>query len=285
MKPRLFLILSALFMLASCHTSQELAYISDAQRDSAQAILTTYNTTIHPGDQLYIYVYSQNPEAAMSFNQETHAYTVELSQAANRDTVRNRHLLQMAETTKQNKSYQVPGYLVDQDGTITFPILGKMVAAGLTQDSLSNKIQQMLIQGGYLLDPVVTVTPMNFRVSVVGEVRQPQEIHVTGDRLTLLEAIAMCGDITTDGQRENVTVMRDINGEATPIKVDLTQKSLFDSQAYYLQTNDIVYVEPNVIKKRKASLDENWPKYAVFWVSLTAAVVNIGRANVTIWNN
>ena len=285
MKPHLFIIISALFMLASCHTSQELAYISDAQRDSAQAILTTYNTTIHPGDQLYIYVYSQNPEAAMSFNQETHAYTVELSQAANRDTVRNRHLLQMAETTKQNKSYQVPGYLVDQDGTITFPILGKMVAAGLTQDSLSNKIQQMLIQGGYLLDPVVTVTPMNFRVSVVGEVRQPQEIHVTGDRLTLLEAIAMCGDITTDGQRENVTVMRDINGEATPIKVDLTQKSLFDSQAYYLQTNDIVYVEPNVIKKRKASLDENWPKYAVFWVSLTAAVVNIGRANVTIWNN
>ena len=276
MKPHLFIIISALFMLASCHTSQELAYISDAQRDSAQAILTTYNTTIHPGDQLYIYVYSQNPEAAMSFNQETHAYTVELSQAANRDTVRNRHLLQMAETTKQNKSYQVPGYLVDQDGTITFPILGKMVVAGLTQDSLSNKIQQMLIRGGYLLDPVVTVTPMNFRVSVVGEVRRPQEIHVTGDRLTILEAITM------DGQRENITVMRDVNGVSTPINVDITKKTLFDSQVYYLQTNDIVYVEPNKLKKRKATRDEMWPRYAVFWVSLASAVANIGRANVAI---
>ena len=281
MKPRLFLILSALFMLASCHSSQELAYISDAQRDSAQAILTTYNTTIHPGDQLYIYVYSQNPEAAMSFNQETHAYTVELSQAANRDT--NRRITQIAETTKQNKNRQVSGYLVDQDGTITFPILGKMVAAGLTQDSLSNKIQQMLIHGGYLLDPVVTVTPMNFRVSVVGEVRRPQEIHVTGDRLTLLEAIAMCGDITMDGQRENITVMRDVNGVSTPINVDITKKTLFDSQVYYLQTNDIVYVEPSKLKKRKATRNEMWPRYAVFWVSLASAVVNIGRANMIIF--
>jgi polysaccharide export outer membrane protein len=267
-------------MLASCHTSQDLAYISDAQRDSAQAILTTYNTTIHPGDQLYIYVYSQNPEAAMLFNQETHAYTVELSQAANRDT--NRRITQIAETSKQKNAYQVPGYLVDQDGTITFPILGKMVVAGLTQDSLSNRIQQMLIRGGYLLDPVVTVTPMNFRVSVVGEVRRPQEIHVTGDRLTILEAIAMCGDITMDGQRENITVMRDVNGVSTPINVDITKKSLFDSQVYYLQTNDIVYVEPNKLKKRKATRNEMWPRYVAFWVSVASAVANIGRANVAI---
>lgn len=280
MKPHLFLIISALFMLASCHTSQDLAYISDAQRDSAQAILTTYNTTIHPGDQLYIYVYSQNPEAAMSFNQETHAYTVEMSQAANRDT--NRRIVQIAETSKQKNAYQVPGYLVDQDGTIIFPILGKMVVAGLTQDSLSNKIQQMLIQGGYLLDPVVTVTPMNFRVSVVGEVNWPHEIHVTGDRLTLLEAIAMCGDITMYGQRENITVMRDVNGVSTPINVDITNKSLFDSQVYYLQTNDIVYVEPNKLKKRKATRNEMWPRYVTFWVSVASAVANIGRANVAI---
>ena len=210
----------------------------------------------------------------MSFNQETHAYTVELSQAANRDT--NRRITQIAETSKQKNAYQVPGYLVDQDGTITFPILGKMVVAGLTQDSLSNKIHQMLIQGGYLLDPVVTVTPMNFRVSVVGEVRQPQEIHVTGDRLTILEAIAMCGDITMDGQRENITVMRDVNGVSTPINVDITKKTLFDSQVYYLQTNDIVYVEPNELKKRRATRDEMWPRYVVFWVSLASAVVNIG---------
>ena len=267
-----------------CNSRQDayllLPEVEEYERNNLLYPVPLENTTIHPGDQLYIYVYSQNPEAAMSFNQETHAYTVELSQAANRDT--NRRITQMAETTKQNWSYQVPGYLVDQDGTITFPILGKMVVAGLTQDSLSNKIQQMLIHGGYLLDPVVTVTPMNFRVSVVGEVRRPQEIHVTGDRLTILEAIAMCGDITMDGQRENITVMRDVNGVSTPINVDITKKTLFDSQVYYLQTNDIVYVEPNKLKKRKATRDEMWPRYVAFWVSLASAVVNIGRANVSI---
>ena len=284
MKFRLVIIVTAfLSLLVSCRTGQELAYISDAQRDSAQAILTTYNTTIHPGDLLYIYVYSQNPEVALAFNQETHAYALELSQANNRDTVRNRHLLQMDETYRKSKSSQVPGYEVDQEGAIVFPILGKMVVAGLTQDSLRHKIQNMLIYGGYIKDPVVTVTPMNFRVSVVGEVRRPQEIHVTGDRLTLLEAIAMCGDITIDGQRENITVVRDLNGVATPIEVNLTDKTLFDSPAYYLQTNDIVYVEPNKLKKRRATMNENWPKYASFFVGLAAAVVNLARANVTIW--
>jgi len=272
-------------LLTSCHSSQELAYISDAQRDSAQSILTTYNTTIHPGDQLYIYVYSQTPEVAVPFNQETHGYVVELSHASSRDTVRNKHLLKISETSKQRNSYQVSGYYVDQQGTIIFPVLGKMVAAGLTQDSLSHKIQQMLISGGYIKDPIVTVTPMNFRVSVVGEVKKPQELHITGDRLTILEAIAMCGDITMDGQRENITVMRDINGVATPIEVDLTQKSLFDSQVYYLQTNDVVYVEPNELKKRKSYRDESWPKRAEFWVAVTAAVVNIVRANVKRFEN
>lgn len=280
MKPHLVILIASLLLLASCHSSQELAYISDAQRDSAQAILTTYNTTIHPGDQLYIYVYSQTPEAAIPFNQESHVYSLELSQAGNRDT--SRRITQISESLEKDRKRQVSGYVVDQDGTITFPILGKMSVAGLAQDSLSYKIQHMLIEGGYINDPVVTVTPMYFRVSVVGEVERPQELHITGDRLTILEAIAMCGDITMDGQRENIIVLRDIKGIATPIEVDLTQKSLFESPVYYLQTNDIVYVEPNGLKKRRAVLNENWPKYASFFVGLTASIVNLIRANITI---
>ncbi len=264
--------------MVSCHSSQEVAYVSDAQRDSAQAILATYNTTIHSGDQLYIYVYSQTPEAALPFNQETHAYALELSQANNGAV--GKHANQRAETYQN-----VTGYLVGQNGSIVFPILGEMAVAGLTQDSLCRKIQQMLIQGGYINDPVVTVTPMNFRVSVVGEVCTPQELHVTGDRLTILEAIAMCGDITMDGQREKVTVMRDVGGVATPIEVDLTRKSLFDSQAYYLQANDIVYVEPTKLKKRKATRNEQWPRYVTFWVALASAVVNISRINIISWSN
>lgn len=275
MKIRFILLLCALSLLAACHSSQELAYFSDAERDSVQAVLSTYNTTIHPGDQLYIYVYSQAPEIAVPFNQETHSIAAEITHLNSVGGTNRSN--KMSETFQQSNSSQVPGYLVDEAGTIVFPILGKMVVAGLTQDSLSRRIQNMLIDGGYINDPVVTVTPMNFRVTVIGEVSRPQELHITGDRLTILEAIAMCGDLTIDGKRENVTVMREKNGVATPINIDLTKKTLFDSEVYYLQSNDVVYVEPTDVKKRRMRRDENWPKYVTSTASIAVTLRNIYR--------
>ena len=273
MKIRFILLLCALSLLAACHSSQELAYFSDAERDSVQAVLSTYNTTIHPGDQLYIYVYSQAPEIAVPFNQETHSIAAEITHLNSVGGTNRSN--KMSETFQQSNFSQIPGYLVDEAGTIVFPILGKMVVAGLTQDSLSRRIQNMLIDGGYINDPVVTVTPMNFRVTVIGEVSRPQELHITGDRLTILEAIAMCGDLTIDGKRENVTVMREKNGVATPINIDLTKKTLFDSEVYYLQSNDVVYVEPSEVKKRRMRRDENWPKYVTSTVSIAVSLRNI----------
>ena len=273
MKIRFILLLCALSLLAACHSSQELAYFSDAERDSVQAVLSTYNTTIHPGDQLYIYVYSQAPEIAVPFNQETHSIAAEITHLNSVGGTNRSN--KMSETFQQSNFSQIPGYLVDEAGTIVFPILGKMVVAGLTQDSLSRRIQNMLIDGGYINDPVVTVTPMNFRVTVIGEVSRPQELHITGDRLTILEAIAMCGDLTIDGKRENVTVMREKNGVATPINIDLTKKTLFDSEVYYLQSNDVVYVEPSEAKKRRMRRDENWPKYVTSTVSIAVSLRNI----------
>jgi len=275
MKIRFILLLCALSLLAACHSSQELAYFSDAERDSVQAVLSTYNTTIHPGDQLYIYVYSQAPEIAVPFNQETHSIAAEITHLNSVGGTNRSN--KMSETFQQSNFSQIPGYLVDEAGTIVFPILGKMVVAGLTQDSLSRRIQNMLIDGGYINDPVVTVTPMNFRVTVIGEVSRPQELHITGDRLTILEAIAMCGDLTIDGKRENVTVMREKNGVATPINIDLTKKTLFDSEVYYLQSNDVVYVEPSELKKRRMRRDENWPKYVTATVSIAVTLGNIYR--------
>lgn len=275
MKFRFILLLCALSLLAACHSSQELAYFSDAERDSVQAVLSTYNTTIHPGDQLYIYVYSQAPEIAVPFNQETHSIAAEITHLNSVGGTNRSN--KMSETFQQSNFSQIPGYLVDEAGTIVFPILGKMVVAGLTQDSLSRRIQNMLIDGGYINDPVVTVTPMNFRVTVIGEVSRPQELHITGDRLTILEAIAMCGDLTIDGKRENVTVMREKNGVATPINIDLTKKTLFDSEVYYLQSNDVVYVEPTDVKKRRMHRDENWPKYVSTTVSIVVTLRNLYR--------
>lgn len=271
-------------VLQSCAPSREMAYITDAERDSAQRIIASYANSIHSGDQLYIYVYSETPESVIPFNQETHKVAAQVNQFNSVDTIHRgvRHVQEVATPNQVRLSSEVSGYLVDEAGTIIFPILGVLPVAGLTYDSLARLIEQRLIEGGYLNDPLVTVSPMNFRVSVVGEVRVPRELHITGERLTILEALAMCGDITIDGQRENITVVRSKKGIATPITIDLTKKTIFDSEVYYLQSNDIIYVEPNKLKKRKATLDENWPKYAAFGVALGAAIVNISRANLRI---
>lgn len=188
----------------------------------------------------------------------------------------------MSSTASDIRYMDNNGYLVDEAGIIELPVLGKMKVAGISIEDLQGRIEDRLKTEGYINDAVVTVSPMNFRVSVVGEVAIPKELHITGNRLTILEALAMCGDLTMDAQRDNVVVLRNRNGISTPIVMDLTKKSFLDSDGYYLQTNDIVYVEPNDLKKRRAVQNENWPKYAEFWVSVGVAVVNIGRATLNI---
>ena len=270
----IYLVFSiACLMAVSCSAPKELGYYSDAERDSAQRILTTYTNTIHPGDQLYIYVNSETIESVIPFNQETHTEAVEMSRVNSAGG--SNTLKPMMDSYYQSKTQQVAGYLVDEKGFVQFPILGKIQVAGIPYDSLQNVIQQRLKDEEYVKDPVVTVSPMNFRVSVVGEVRMPQEIHVTGERLTIFEALAMCGDITDSGMRSNVVVMREKNGVATPIEIDLTKKSIFDSEVYYLQQNDIVYVEPNLAKKRRADLNSEWPKYVSLGFSVAGAVYQL----------
>ena len=249
-----------------------MAYISDAERDSAQQILTTYANTIHTGDQLYIYVYSLVPVSAAPFNQETHTMTVEMSRlntaGRSRNTIVN-------DTYRKASSGGVLGYPVDDKGYIIFPVLGKMKVEGMTYDSLQTFIQNRLINEGYVLDPTVTVSPLNFRVSVVGEVRRPQELHISGERLTIFEALAMCGDITQYGLRDNVVVIREVKGEAIPIEIDLTKKNMFDSEVYYLQQNDIVYVQPTIKRRRQADPRQTYKESIGPYASLGVSIAHV----------
>ncbi len=269
-----FLLILFIAAFVSCRSIHDVAYISDAERDSAQRILTTYTNTIHPGDQLYIYVYSLNPQSVAPFNQEMHGIVAEVNRMANLSVESPKQ--QNASIFDQRRVRQVPGYMVDKAGTIIFPLLGKLHVEGITQDSLSHLIQQRLITCDYVYDPVVTVNSMNFRVTVIGEVRRPQELHITGDRLTILEALAMCGDIADSGRRDNVLVLREVNGTVIPMGVDLTKKTLFDSECYYLQQNDLVYVEPNEIKKRRTNYDQNLKADVMSYVNLVTAFIRLG---------
>ncbi len=274
----LLLVLPLLFV--SCHT-KEIAYISDAQRDSAQDILAVYTATILPGDQLYIYVESKTPESVIPFNQETHKVTLTGSSLEYLDTLR-RGVIDQSKSNISSESQQyvaeVEGYFVSEKGTINFPILGQLSVVGITQDSLKHYLEQRLKEDGYVIDPVVTTKLMNFRVTVVGEVRAPQQIHVPGTRLTILEALAICGDITDYGQRGNVVIMRDENGQKTLGEVDLTKKEMLDSPYYYLHNNDVVYIEPNDRQKRMSDRNDDIPRY----ISIAVSVGNIIVTNLNI---
>ncbi|MCR5192538.1 MAG: polysaccharide biosynthesis/export family protein [Bacteroidales bacterium] len=257
-------VLSFIFvtLFAACH-HREIAYVSDATRDSAQQVLSVYDNTILPGDQLYIHVASLTPESVVPFNQESRMLHLASNSVVEED----------GEQETEYVNVDISGYTVNDMGTITFPVLGEISVVGITHDSLCHYLESRLKSEGYVIDPQVTTKLLNFRVTVVGEVAQPQQIHVNGTRLTILEALAICGDLTIYGQRENVTIMRVEKGKKEIGELNLTSKEMFDSPYYYLHNNDIVYVEPNKYLKRSSDRDPNVPNY----ISMGVSVWNIIR--------
>ena len=235
---KLFLAVTLLALsLSSCRQTEEIAYIHDAQRDSAFALTGQFSAGIQANDLLSIYVESETPESTIQFNQET-----------NKIAVMNGAVMNPGNSV-------VSGYLVNHDGDIIFPVLGKIHVVGLTHNELAKLIEQRLVAEGHITDPVVTVKLMNFKVSVLGDVTRPGQLVVAGERVTIFEALSMVGDLTIYGQRRNVTIIREENGVRTIGEIDLSSKNVFDSPYYYLHQNDVVYVEPNMRKKKNAERD------------------------------
>ena len=226
-----------LLMTVSCRQQREVAYVKDAVRDSSMVLNGEFTKGIQANDILYIYVESQTTQATVPFNQETNKVAVHDGAVMNPGTG------------------AVQGYLVNQDGDITFPVLGKIKVLGLTHQELARVIEQRLKDEGHVLDPVVTVKLMNFKVCVLGDVTRPGQLVVQGERLTIFEALSMVGDLTIYGQRENVTVIREENGHRIIGTLDLTSEEVFNSPYYYLHQNDVVYVEPSKRKKVNADRD------------------------------
>ena len=268
----IFRLVCVLCLLSSC-SHKTVPYISDAQRDTAMTIVQNYVHTILPGDQLYIYVASQTPESVIPFNQETHKIVTRGNTLQYLDTtitaVKSESKLR---EESQTLSAEISGYQVLEDGCIVFPVLGRLHVAGITQDSLQHYLAERLKAEGYVTDPQVTTRLMNFRVTVVGEVRSPSQIYADGTRLTILEALALCGDLKDEARRDNVLIVRQQDGKQTFHEIDLTHSDFLNSPYYYLQQNDIVYVEPLDIKRRRSDRDENVPKYIQIGVSLWSIV-------------
>ena len=263
----LYACLPALLLAtASCSTYKKINYLQDVVPDKAERIAINKGILIQPKDMISIVVSSRNPELALMFNLPVISY-----QAG-------------SEVVSGQGTQRLLGYVVDNDGNIDFPVLGLIKAAGMTRWELANEIKSMIIEQNYIKDPVVTVEFMNFKISVMGEVTAPGTYTIEGDKITLLQALSLAKDLTIFGRRDNVSVIREQDGERVIYQVDLRSVSLFESPAYYLQQNDIVYVEPNKVRAGQSTINENNVKSVSLWVSVGSFLTSLAVLIVNILN-
>lgn len=235
-KLNFWLMIAFVLFVSSCASQKEITYLQGAYNGYTQQSDDSYEIKIRPDDMLGIMVNSKDSELAQMFNLPMVSY-----QVGERVVGQNRML----------------GYLVDNQGDINFPQLGKIKVGGMTRTELTDYITKQLIDMGYVNDPVVTVQYLNFKVSVMGEVNNPGTIDIESDRLTLFDALSAAGDLTIYGLRDRVKIIREVDGVKTVSVVDLRSAEILDSPFYYLQQNDVVYVEPNRAKAGQSEINSN----------------------------
>ncbi len=247
----------------SCSSSQQVAYFQNIDSVNLAASKMLYDAKIMPKDQLTITVITTDPEAASPFNLSV-SNTIGTS----------------GQLSTGGGSLQ--GYLVDNDGNINFPIVGKLHVVGLTktqcEDMIKTKIAPYLAKQE---TPIVTVRMASYRVTVLGEVARPGVVPVTTEKMSIIEALASAGDLTIYGKRNNVMLIReDASGEKSVHRLNLNDARLINSPYYYLQQNDIIYVQPNAVQARNSAIGSSttiWFSVVSILTSLAALIVNIVR--------
>ena len=257
----------ALWLLAACNpqTYKQINYIQDVQRDTLRSMGVNQGIVIQPQDQLSIVVSSRTPELAVQFNLPTVSY-----QAGSEVF------------SGSGANMRLMGYVVNNDGDINFPVLGLLHVAGMTRWELQELIHGEIVSGVYIKDPIVTVEFMNFKISVLGEVTSPGTYSISGDKITIFQALALARDLTIYGKRDGVEVIREQNGQRKVYVLDLRDSDIFKSPAYYLQQNDVVYVVPNSVRAGQSTINENYFKSASFWMSLASVGVTVTNFVVTM---
>lgn len=241
-------------LLFSC-ARRNLTYLSDYDQTKVltEAITTEVKEpVIQPGDLLQITVTSSNPKAAVPFNRISQKSDMENRSGSLTSTVPE-------------------GYLVDPNGIIDFPVLGRIKLGGRTKNQAKLNLTNLLTN--YLGDPIVTIRYLNYRITVIGEVKDPNTFLVPSERINVIEALGMAGDMTVYGKRENVMVINETNGVRTVAHLDLNSKEVLNSPYFYLQPNDIVYVEPVRSRKDQASLTRTNISLLLTAISAAALVI------------
>ncbi|MBO7494004.1 MAG: polysaccharide biosynthesis/export family protein [Bacteroidales bacterium] len=264
MKNHKFYLLALVCLLfASCATNKKISYFQDAlNADSAIIALPSPDVRFRTEDKLSIIVNSKDPELTTLFNLPYVTRSVGADLSSNNMT---------------GSSRGVSCYVIDQDGNIDFPVLGTLHIEGMTRNEVISFIKNELISKNLVNDPIVTVEYANLQYSIFGEVRSPGRYNINSDRTTLLEALSRAGDMTINGKRQNVMVLRsDSLGNVLTYTVDMTSlDSVVNSPVYYLCQNDMIYVEPTKKRARESTANGNVFASPSFWISTASAITTL----------
>jgi polysaccharide export outer membrane protein len=241
----------------SCAPKKDLVYYQNIDGFANKEKSNSYEIKIQPDDLLMIIVSAEDPETAIPFNLSTLSVPAAYSLNASR-----------GQETMQS-------YLVSADGFIDFPVLGKLKLAGLTRSEVLQLFQDKISK--YIKNPIINLRIMNFKVSVQGEVTSPGTYNVTSERITLIEALTLAKDLTIYGKRDNILIIREIDGVKSYNRVDITKADFINSPFYYLAQNDVVYVEPNKVRINGAAVGANTGVI----ISITSLVITLITLIVT----
>lgn len=255
-RPLLFLGLLCMtfFSFTSCVSTEKATYFNNAE-DTTFATRSDepFDAPILKNDILSVTISSANAEASALFNTNNNYQT--------------------SSSTSTGNITQTSGYLVNNEGYIQLPILGNVKAAGVTRKQLKTDITNMILDKKLLIDPIVTIRYLNFEVTVLGEVQHPTVISVPNERISLLKALGLAGDITIYGKKDNVLLIRENDGKRKIKRVNLNSKNFLTSSYYYLQPNDVVYVEANKEKVAAASRNPQLLPTILSGLSVVAVVI------------
>ena len=251
----------AAVLAVSCAAPVNISYFQDADQYGLSLPVQENHIRLRPEDKIAIIVNTSNDQLTNLFN---------LPYISQR-------LGGVSQSVASNYSQAVSGYTVDGEGNIDFPVVGKIHVEGLTRPEVAEHVKDELVSRSLVKDPVVTVEFMNLTIAVMGEVTRPGRYAIEKDKLTLLDALSMAGDLTIYGNRENVKVLRIVDGNQTSFTVDLCSASnVMTSPVYYLQQDDIIYVEPNEMRARQSTVNGNNVRSTSFWVSIASLAASVG---------
>ena len=259
---KLLVVLLATLLITSCASEKRAWYLQDAQNFTTEQILQNGQIRIKPLDRITVVVSSRNPELAKPFNS-----------FSSYNSLGGNDMTTASNSTRNSLQIRT----INADGNLDMPIIGKVMAKGKTRNELAEEIAQKILQGGYINDPSVNIEFADMKIAVIGEVAHPGYFDLTRDKVTIFDALALAGDLTIFGVRDDVAIIREKDGERSIIHMNLLSKDIFLSEGFYLQQNDVLYVKPNKYKAQSGEISQN----RSFYVSIVSIAISVATLIVT----